>query len=303
MGNSHRKRGQSVDAVAKKHGMTASYLRATNGPFKERKGKFTQPATFMAPNAKDAQAISMAFDRKVLLKREQQTMAGIAALGNQGDDAPIQKSASPRELRENLRLATISLPSAVSTNASAIATETTTTNKTATQYVVKPGDTLFSIAKQAGISLTALKAVNQLTSNTVNIGQTLQVAGATSEFPPALALVTTASVAEAKTSLMKTTQTPQARQVQKHTVRAGDTLFSIAKRFNTSVVNLLDGCGISLPNHQAGQLPSGLMLWQHWRLRCSNFAVCSVGRDGAELQLRHVIYYQYNSTLRTFYAG
>ncbi|NJS35588.1 MAG: amidase [Brachymonas sp.] len=32
---------------------------------------------------------------------------------------------------------------------------------------------------------------------------------------------------------------------------------------NTSVVNLLDGCGISLPNHQAGQLPSGLMLWQH----------------------------------------
>jgi aspartyl-tRNA(Asn)/glutamyl-tRNA(Gln) amidotransferase subunit A len=31
---------------------------------------------------------------------------------------------------------------------------------------------------------------------------------------------------------------------------------------NTSVVNLLDGCAISLPNHPAGILPTGLMLWQ-----------------------------------------
>jgi aspartyl-tRNA(Asn)/glutamyl-tRNA(Gln) amidotransferase subunit A len=30
---------------------------------------------------------------------------------------------------------------------------------------------------------------------------------------------------------------------------------------NTSVVNLLDGCAISLPNHLPGRLPTGLMLW------------------------------------------
>ena len=30
---------------------------------------------------------------------------------------------------------------------------------------------------------------------------------------------------------------------------------------NTSVVNTLDGCGISLPCHQAGDLPVGLMAW------------------------------------------
>jgi aspartyl-tRNA(Asn)/glutamyl-tRNA(Gln) amidotransferase subunit A len=30
---------------------------------------------------------------------------------------------------------------------------------------------------------------------------------------------------------------------------------------NTSVVNLLDGCAISLPNQAEGQLPTGLMLW------------------------------------------
>jgi aspartyl-tRNA(Asn)/glutamyl-tRNA(Gln) amidotransferase subunit A len=31
---------------------------------------------------------------------------------------------------------------------------------------------------------------------------------------------------------------------------------------NPSVVNLLDGCAISLPNHLPGSLPTGLMLWQ-----------------------------------------
>ncbi len=30
---------------------------------------------------------------------------------------------------------------------------------------------------------------------------------------------------------------------------------------NPSVVNLLDGCGISLPNHAPGSLPTGLMIW------------------------------------------
>jgi Asp-tRNA(Asn)/Glu-tRNA(Gln) amidotransferase A subunit family amidase len=30
---------------------------------------------------------------------------------------------------------------------------------------------------------------------------------------------------------------------------------------NTSVVNMLDGCAISIPCHQAGELPAGLMIW------------------------------------------
>lgn len=30
---------------------------------------------------------------------------------------------------------------------------------------------------------------------------------------------------------------------------------------NTSVVNMLDGCALSLPCHMAGELPVGLMVW------------------------------------------
>jgi amidase/aspartyl-tRNA(Asn)/glutamyl-tRNA(Gln) amidotransferase subunit A len=31
---------------------------------------------------------------------------------------------------------------------------------------------------------------------------------------------------------------------------------------NTSVVNMLDGCALSLPCHHAGELPVSLMVWQ-----------------------------------------
>ena len=31
---------------------------------------------------------------------------------------------------------------------------------------------------------------------------------------------------------------------------------------NPSVVNMLDGCAISIPCHAAGELPVGLMIWQ-----------------------------------------
>ena len=31
---------------------------------------------------------------------------------------------------------------------------------------------------------------------------------------------------------------------------------------NTSVVNMLDGCALSLPMHVVGELPSSMMVWQ-----------------------------------------
>jgi len=43
---------------------------------------------------------------------------------------------------------------------------------------------------------------------------------------------------------------------------------------NTSVVNVLDGCALSLPCHQAGELPVGLMVW-HGALR--DDAVLNIG--------------------------
>ncbi len=42
-------------------------------------------------------------------------------------------------------------------------------------YIVKQGDTLFSLSRRFGISVDQIKSLNGLTDNTINIGQTLKV--------------------------------------------------------------------------------------------------------------------------------
>ena len=74
-------------------------------------------------------------------------------------------------------------------------------------YQVKKDDTLYSIANKYGISLQELKAINDLTNDSLSIGQLLKV-------PSGLSLANS------------------------YTVSSGDTLYSIAKKFNTTVPKL-----------------------------------------------------------------
>ena len=71
-------------------------------------------------------------------------------------------------------------------------------------YQVKKGDTLYSIANKYGISLNELKAINNLTNDNLAIGQLLNV-------PSGLSNVNT------------------------YIVDKGDTLYSIAKKFDTTI--------------------------------------------------------------------
>nr|WP_256989191.1 LysM peptidoglycan-binding domain-containing protein [Bacillus sp. EB106-08-02-XG196] len=83
------------------------------------------------------------------------------------------------------------------------------------QYTVAAGDTLYSISKRFGSTVAALKSANNLTSDILSIGQTLTIpaAGAT----PAQ---------------------PSAPVPTQYTVAAGDTLYSISKRFGSTVAAL-----------------------------------------------------------------
>lgn len=80
-----------------------------------------------------------------------------------------------------------------------------TTTPGGNTYTVQRGDTLYSIASKFNTTVDTLKSLNNLTSNTITIGQVLKLPG------------TTGNV---------------------YTVVAGDTLYSIAKRFNTTVDEL-----------------------------------------------------------------
>ena len=78
-------------------------------------------------------------------------------------------------------------------------------------YIVKKGDSLWSIANKYGITVKKLKEINKLTSNTLKVGQTLKLTK-NNEMIPEDYLV--------------------------YKVKKGDSLWDIAKEYNTTVATL-----------------------------------------------------------------
>jgi len=77
-------------------------------------------------------------------------------------------------------------------------------------YEVVPGDTLYSIARKFGTKVDAIKSYNNLASNNLSIGQVLQI--------PVESVETV---------------------YQQYQVEPGDTLYSIARKFNTTISNIM----------------------------------------------------------------
>lgn len=85
-------------------------------------------------------------------------------------------------------------------------------------YIVKSGDTLYGIANKYNMSVDELKKLNNLTSNTLTINQRLLI----------------------KKSSNTGETTPSTSNYDTYTVVKGDSLWSISRKFNTSVDNLIN---------------------------------------------------------------
>lgn len=90
-----------------------------------------------------------------------------------------------------------------------------------TLYVVKQGDSLYSIARQFNTSVSDIMELNNLKTNLLNIGMVLKI---------------------------PSSSTPT------YTVKAGDTLYDIAKRYNTSVDNIKKKNNLTSNNLSIGQI-------------------------------------------------
>ncbi|MYA66470.1 MAG: LysM peptidoglycan-binding domain-containing protein [Gammaproteobacteria bacterium] len=86
------------------------------------------------------------------------------------------------------------------------------------EYRVRRGDSLWEIAQTMGVSLAQLRAVNGISGDLINIGQRLQI--------PAIASNTAVSAATTVDRI-------------EYTVRRGDSLWRIARRYNTSVAQIM----------------------------------------------------------------
>jgi membrane-bound lytic murein transglycosylase D len=109
-------------------------------------------------------------------------------------------------------------------------------------YTVKKGDTLSAIAKRLKVSRADLTEANYLTSrSTLQIGQLLIIPrapallAARTDSPQATSPQTSDAVLARRDTEIDEAPTPTATT---HRVRRGDTLFSIAKRYGTTVARL-----------------------------------------------------------------
>ena len=124
-------------------------------------------------------------------------------------------------------------------------------------YIVKPGDSLYAIARDNNTTVDEIKLLNNLTSNTLSVGQLLKLPSALipedtytvqrgdSLYSIAGKLGTTVDALKKANNLTSNllsigqvlkVPTPEDEQTGiTYTVKSGDTLYSIAREFNTTV--------------------------------------------------------------------
>ena len=108
-------------------------------------------------------------------------------------------------------------------------------------YTVKNGDTLYKIAKENNISIDILEKDNALTSPILKVGQVLKIRlpeGSTIEIEECIG----------------PDYNPPSDNTISYTVKKGDSLYSIAKSYNTSVSNIMNLNNLSTSNLSVGQV-------------------------------------------------
>ena len=99
-------------------------------------------------------------------------------------------------------------------------------------YTVQSGDTIYAIARRFNVTVNDIKSLNNLTSNSLSIGQKL--------------LIPT-------TNIQENGETPIEDNPNIYTVKSGDSLYSIARNFNTAVDQIKSLNNLTSNNLSIGQ--------------------------------------------------
>ena len=132
-------------------------------------------------------------------------------------------------------------------------------------YVVKAGDTLWSVAKRLNVTVDELKSANNLTTNTLRVGQILKIPGVITPTPTGatytvrsgdslwsianeynttsdelmrLNNLTTSALSIGQVLKLPSTITPVTPSDNTYTVKSGDSLWSISNKFDISVTEI-----------------------------------------------------------------
>ena len=108
-------------------------------------------------------------------------------------------------------------------------------------YTVKKGDTLYSVARENNVSVSTLMQDNGLTTNSLTIGQNLKI-----RVPNNGTIIIEECIGPDYTP-------PDTSTTTTYTVKSGDSLYSIAKKYNTTISAITNLNNLTSNNLKIGQ--------------------------------------------------
>lgn len=131
------------------------------------------------------------------------------------------------------------LPAATSRQATPEVTQTPPVHSPTVDHVVRPGESVASIARMYGVSVMTIIHSNAIANpNVLRVGQTLRIPTTRSTVPPPSSTATPSTSVAAPTRLLPTSP-PCAPKLMIYKVRSGDTLYGIAARFGLPVSRIM----------------------------------------------------------------
>lgn len=197
------KRGERMDKIASKFGIHVGQLRDVNDLPAQNKIKKT--STILVPNGNRTDFNA---DKDELASASETLPAGetINLINTEQNSANIDIANNQNNLSNNTESSNESEPIA----------------QRGVTHKVKKGEVMQSIAKRYGVSVKQIMAANSLRTSRVKVGQLLSINTETAK----------------KSTGNETKNSKKANKKQTYTVKRGDTLHSIAERFDVAVVDL-----------------------------------------------------------------
>lgn len=211
------KRGESMDKIANKFGIKLDKLRDVNNLPAHTKMKNT--ATILVPknNSADFNA------DKAKLATPTETLAVTEAVNLASTEQTLSNQSSA-----NIDMSGIQSASTQTVSESSTGAESNTERKIT--HKVKKGEGLQSIANRYGISVKKIMTENSLKNQRIRAGQALNIRIEASQ-------KSTSDIKE-KSSTIVAKNNKKTNKKQTYTVKRGDTLHSIAGKFDVSVTDL-----------------------------------------------------------------
>lgn len=224
-------KGETLYALSRKYNQSVDDIKASNG----NSTALSVGEIVLIPSKAVAKTTSTSSQKTHVVKKGETLYSISRATGVSVTDIKKLNDLPDNEisLGQTLKL----------TGSAASASSKPATTTSAKTHVVQKGETLYSISRATGVNVSDIKKFNNMKDNEISVGQELALT--------ASGTVNSAPKTEPKETPKATTSTSSA---QKHTVKKGETLFSVSQKYGVQVNDLIKANNLTSSSLNEGQV-------------------------------------------------